>query len=219
MQNLARPAGPPPLLWVMAAIFVGFELTFALAESGLFGRTDLRVEVYLRGAFLDFYFDRALAGESPPGWFWTSFVTYAFLHGGMLHLLMNTAVFLGLGSYIAHGIGLPRFLILFGVTAIAGAVAFGLIAKTNGPMIGASGVVFGFIGALKRWEWKYIQRTGAPANRFWGTIIALILINLLLLLYFPGDGGLAWEAHLGGFVAGFLIAPLLAPHAAGPSPI
>ncbi|MEM1166606.1 MAG: hypothetical protein AAGI30_09995, partial [Planctomycetota bacterium] len=34
-------------------------------------------------AFLDFYFDRALAGESPPGWFWTSFVTYAFLHGGM----------------------------------------------------------------------------------------------------------------------------------------
>ena len=211
--------GAPPLLWAMAAVFCLLEGAFQLADAGILPFPDLRAYAYYHGAFLDMWFQDVLNGLSVPVWFWSSWITHAFLHGGALHLLMNTAVFLGLGGYIARGIGNGRFLVLFVVTAIAGALVFGLLAETRGPMVGASGALFGFIGALKRWEWRYIQATGAPQNRFWGTIVGLTILNLMLLLYFPGEGSLAWEAHLGGFIAGFLIAPVLAPRAAGPSPI
>ena len=158
-------------------------------------------------------------GREVPFEFWTSFLTYAFLHGGLMHLALNGAIILGLGGMLANGLGTARFLVLFAVTTIAGALVFALMTDSQGPLVGASGAIFGFFGALKRWEWRYIRETGAPANRFWGTIGGLVAINVLLAFAYPGDGALAWEAHLGGFVAGFLIAPLLAPHASGPSPI
>lgn len=219
MNQSIRGRGVPPLLWAMAAVFCGFELVFALSAAGLLPGSDWRTAVYIHGAFFDLWFDELMDGGAVPPWFWSSWVTHAFLHGGALHLAMNTAVFLALGGFIARGIGTARFLILFFTTAIAGALVFGILATTNAPMVGASGALFGFIGALKCWEWRFIQRTGAPANRFWGTIIALILINVMLAFSMPGGGSLAWEAHLGGFLAGFAIAPLLAPWAAGPSPI
>ena len=211
--------GAPPLLWIMAAIFCGFELVFGLSAAGLLPGPDWRTAVYLHAAFFDLWFDELMDGGEVPPWFWSSWITHAFLHGGALHLAMNTAVFLALGGYIARGLGTARFLVLFVVTAIAGALLYGLLATSNAPMVGASGALFGFIGALKFWEWRYIRMTGATANRFWGTIIALIVINGLLAFSMPGGGSLAWEAHLGGFLAGFAIAPLLAPQAAGPSPI
>ena len=79
--------------------------------------------------------------------------------------------------------------------------------------------LFGFIGALKAWEWKYIRQTGDSARSFWRTIAALTAMNVALALLMPGGGELAWQAHLGGFVGGFLIAPLLAPGLAARSPI
>ena len=219
MRHSLRRTGAPPLIWALAAIFCAFEGLFILAEAGILPVEDLRWRVYLLGAFWDVLYEAALAGEAVPFTFWTSWISHAFLHGGLFHLAMNTTVFLALGGYVAHGIGTLRFLVLFLVTAIAGALFFAILSDARGPMVGASGVLFGLIGALKFWEWRYIQITGAPANRFWGTIIGLVLLNVVLAFFFPGGGDLAWQAHLGGFVGGFLIAPVLAPGAAGPSPI
>ncbi len=215
------PPGPPPIVWALMAVFAGFELAFAASDHGILPIPDLRWEVYLRLAFLDVYFDALVAGyaDQVPAGFWATFLTHAFLHGGWLHLVMNGVLFLGLGGVLANGLGAPRFLALFLVTAIGGALAFGLLAQAQGPLVGASGALFGFIGTFKRWEWKWIRATGSSAQRFWRTILALTAINVLLFFFFPGEGSLAWEAHLGGFVTGFLIAPLLAPRAAGPSPI
>ena len=220
MNDLRRPPpGPPAIIWALALIFVGFELAFQLSERQMLPWPNLRIETYIRLAFWDLYFEAVLDGREVPFEFWTSFLTYAFLHGGLMHLALNGAVFLGLGGMLANGMGAVRFLILFAVTSVAGALLFGLIAQAEGPLVGASGAIFGFFGALKSWEWRYIRATGAPANRFWGTIGGLVAINVVLAVAFPGEGSLAWEAHLGGFIAGFLIAPLLAPNAAGPSPI
>ncbi len=219
MSSTSPSRGAPIYVLLIAAIFCAFEAAFALSEAGILPIADMRWQVYLRGAFFDPYFQGVLAGQPVPATFWSSWLTHAFLHGGLVHLAMNTVVFLALGGYIARGVGPLRFMVLFAVTAIAGALFFAVISDANGPMVGASGVIFGLIGALKFWESRYIQQTGAAPNRFWGTIIGLIVINVLLAFFFPGDGGLAWQAHLGGFVAGFLIAPVLAPHAAGPSPI
>lgn len=213
------PPGPPPVVWAMTALFAGFEIAFQLADEGILPWPDLRFEVYVRMAFWDIYFEEALAGRAVPPEFWSSFLTHGLLHGSMVHLLMNGVIFLSVGGMLANGLGAVRFVALFAVTAMTGALFFGVIADTQGPLVGASGAIFGFFGALKRWEWRYIRETGAPANRFWGTIGALILLNVVLFFFMPGEGSLAWEAHLGGFVAGFLVAPVLAPHARGPSPI
>ena len=213
------PAGTPPIVWAIALTMCAVELAFVLAERSILPYPDLRFEAYLHLAFWDLYFEAARGGEDVPGWFWGSFLTHALVHGSVMHVALNAVIFLALGRVLAIVLGPVRFLCLIAMTAIAGALAFGLIAESRGPMVGASGVVFGFFGALKAWEWRWIRATGAPANRFWGTIIGLTVMNVILFFAFPGEGSLAWQAHLGGFLAGFVLAPILAPDAAGPSPI
>lgn len=218
-EKLLGSASPPSIVWAMLAIFVAFEAAFWAAAGGFGPVEDLRWEVYKKLAFFDVYFEGVRGGLQVPWTFWTSFISYAFLHGGLLHLAMNGVFFLSVGGMLSRALGPVRFLILFVVTSVIGALVFGLIAETNGPMVGASGALFGFIGALKAWEWRYIRTTGASAQGFWRTIAALVAINVLLAFIMPGGGGLAWEAHLGGFIGGFLIAPILAPRFAAPSPI
>lgn len=223
MRPQSRP-GPPPLIWAMFAALCAPEAAFYLAENGIAGPADMRWRAYYNLAYFDLFFEGIFNGHPVPGTFWFTPITHAFLHGGPLHLVMNGVVFLGLGGALANGLGMARFLLLFAVTAVAGALTFSVITDFDGPLVGVSGVLFGFFGVLKRWEWRYIQRTGASSRRFWGTIVGLIALNAVLYVATLGDGpvleaAIAWEAHLGGFVAGFLIAPLLAPNAAGPSPI
>lgn len=222
MHQSPRPPGPPPppaVIWALALVMIAFEAAFELGEAGIFFPADLRFVVYYVGAFWDLYFEEMRAGRPVPIEFWTSFVTHAFLHGGLLHLVMNGVVLLGLGGMLANVLGTVRFLILFVVTAVAGALVFALITDINGPLVGASGAIFGFFGIFKRWEWRYIRAYNAPQRRFWGTIGGLVAINLILFFAFPGGGQLAWEAHLGGFVAGFLLGSVLGRRIAAPSPI
>ena len=206
----------PPVVWILTLVFVIFELIFQLSEAGVLP-VDLRWIVYFHLAFFDLYFEAFRDGETVPLYFWATFASHSILHGGLLHLFMNTAIFLSIGSILAKGLGTKRFLILFLVSAIGGALLFALITDTQGPLVGASGALFGFFGALKRWEWKWMSMTGQWSQRFWGTIIGLAVINLLLALSFQG-AEIAWEAHLGGFIAGWLVAPLIAPGHAAPSP-
>jgi membrane associated rhomboid family serine protease len=206
----------PPVVWGLTLVFIFFEALFQLSDAGIL-QQDMRWQVYLRLAFFDLYFEGAREGASVPLQFWATFLTHAFLHGGLLHLFMNTGIFLALGSMLAKGLGTQQFLVLFTVSAIGGALLFALISNPQGPLVGASGALFGFIGALKRWEWRWIAATGASSQKFWGTILGLAGINVVLALTFQG-AEIAWEAHLGGFIAGWLIAPMLAPGRAAPSP-
>lgn len=216
-ESILGSDGAPPLVWLIAAIFIGFEMAFQGAEAGILPLGDIRWEVYLRLAFFDLFFDAFLAGHEAPFRLWTSFLTHAALHGGLLHLFMNTAIFLAIGGAICRQIGGLRFLALFVLTAAGGALLFGLLASVQGPLVGASGVIFGLFGAMKRWEWRWLAITGRPRKRFWGSIIGLAAINILLFFAVAG-GVVAWEAHLGGFIAGWLAAPLVAPGRAMPAP-
>ena len=66
----------------MAAIFCSFEIAFALNESSVLAGRDLRGWTYRHGAFFDVWFEAARVGEPVPPWFWSSWLTHAFLHGG-----------------------------------------------------------------------------------------------------------------------------------------
>lgn len=226
-MNNARPTGAPPFIWAIVGVFVAVQVVMELIAAGYIGSAETYRDVYLHYAFNDIIFDAWREGEDVPlDFLLPPFLTYAFLHGGFLHLAMNSVIFLALGAGILRVVGPLKFCVIFIGCAVAGAVTFAYLAEARGPMIGASGVIFGLFGVVKQWEWRYIRLTGAPANRFWGTIIALTLMNVAFgaLPFLMGGvgltgGGLAWQTHLGGFVAGWALANILTPHHAGPSPI
>jgi membrane associated rhomboid family serine protease len=198
-----------PVLWIMIAVMIGFELLFAAADAGLAPEGLGRWPVYEHLAFIDILFDRARAGLGvEPRLVW-SLATHAFLHGGWLHLALNGAAFLGLGHALVRMMGIERFLVVFAASAIAGAAAFGLIVETDGPLVGASGAIFGMFAVLTAWQEHALRRAGRSRATIWRRIGGLVALNVALAF---GLGGLlAWQAHLGGWVAGWLLAGVFRP--------
>jgi membrane associated rhomboid family serine protease len=91
------------------------------------------------------------------------------------------------------------------VGAISSGVMFGLLETTSAPMVGASGVVFSFIGFWLQASRAELKRRGRPGRSASSVIISLIVIHVLLHVFMGGQ--IAWQAHLGGFVAGYFLMP------------
>ena len=130
----------------------------------------------------------------------TMFVSHALLHGSMLHMVMNMAILLALGRFAADRYGPGAVLPLFLVGAVAGGAVFGLLADGAYPMVGASGAVFAFLGVWIAWDWLRHRAAGAPVGPVVRRVVVLAGLNVAL--YVGLQGMLAWEAHLGGFLAG-----------------
>jgi membrane associated rhomboid family serine protease len=141
-----------------------------------------------------------------------------FLHGGFLHLGMNLLVFFQIAGPLAQrlnerGGGTWRFLALFFGSAAGGAAAYVLIVPgSDVPAIGASGAICGLfagylLGARANWR-AALSDPRIRAAAFWFLLINVVLVSFIRL---PGGGRIAWEAHLGGFIAGLVLFPLLAP--------
>jgi len=222
----AADSAPPrtpvhPVLWIMIAIMIGFELMFAAVEAGLLPAALGRWPVYQQLAFFDFRFtqhgllrvqwvsqNEAALVPVGPQTVW-SLLTHAFLHGGWLHLAMNGAAFLGLGKVLVEAVGAVRFLVIFAVCAVAGALTFGLISDSLYPMVGASGAIFGMLAVITAWQERALRLMGRDRSMIWRRIGGLVVLNLVLAL---GLGGLlAWQAHLGGWIAGCLLAAAIRP--------
>lgn len=137
-------------------------------------------------------------------------VSHIFLHGSLAHLVLNAIALLQLGSVAARffGRGLRAALIFFGsflVYGVAGGLAF-LALNPHGAAVGASGAICGLWGALAR-----LTPPHTLASTFTGPVTrAFVLMNVimvgigLLVSEFQG-AGIAWQAHLGGYVAGALL--------------
>lgn len=146
--------------------------------------------------------------------------TYAFLHGGFAHLAINMVWLAAFGSPLANRFGALRFSLFFAATGLAAVVLFWAVHPLGqAPLVGASGAISGMMGAAARFGFR-IDRShgkaafaGAPLpmadvfrSRGVVTFLAVwMVINLVTgLIGAPGvDGQIAWEAHIGGFVAGF----------------
>ena len=129
------------------------------------------------------------------------FLTAAFLHSGLTHLLFNMLTLYFLGQQLERGLGRWRFVALYLASALAGNVAVALWAAFVGPwnvgVVGASGAVFGLFGAL-------LALTGKQSASH-RSILVLVLINLVYGFLVPG---VAWQAHVGGLVAGLVLAAM-----------
>ena len=204
--SLPTRANAPAVIWLVGLTCLP-EVLLTLANAGLFDGAGLRRWAMMHGAF----WNALLNGWEPVYAFQREimFVSYAFLHGGFLHLIGNMLAVLALGGIVVARIGQQGFLLLYALSAIGGAIGFAILSNSEAPMIGASGAVFGLIGAWKFWEWQKRKHVGAPMQPLWRSLIGLVLLNVILWIALSGL--LAWEAHLGGFVAGVIVAALATP--------
>jgi membrane associated rhomboid family serine protease len=155
----------------------------------------------------------------------SQFFTHVFTHGDVTHLLINSAWFLAFATPVARRIGPMRFLAFFLLCGVGGALLY--LPFNEAPMVGASGAVSGLMGAAMRFLLVPLSERNIDALSGEGeqpplmslaaalqdkrVIIAVAVWTLLNLVfawaapYLLGERNVAWEAHIGGFLAGLLM--------------
>lgn len=122
-------------------------------------------------------------------------ITYAFVHGGVPHIALNMLSLFFIGPMLEQGIGRVRYLALYLVSAIGGAVAV-LLLNPGGSVVGASGAIFGLLGAV------FIIQRKLGGN----TSQLLVIIGLNLAIGFLPGTNISWQGHVGGLIAGAAVA-------------
>lgn len=168
---------------------------------------------------------------------WTA-LTYAFLHGSWTHVLLNSVWLAAFGTPIVRRCGAGRFFILSAASAIGGAVLYAIMNPLQIlPMIGASGAISGLMAAASwfifapaswHWEGRLTQPHERPRETL-GHMVRNRQVLIFLGIWFATnylfafvqplglmDASIAWEAHVGGFLVGLAIFPLLDPLPARP---
>ncbi len=149
-----------------------------------------------------------------------SLVTHMFLHGGLAHLMLNMLFLWVFGAAVEDRFGPGPFLGLYLVGGVLGTLTYVVLnASSAEPAVGASGAVSAAMGAyLVIGARRRILSFVAPLPLIVVTLPAWALLGPYLVSQFvtPDDTAVAWQAHLGGMVAGFLIA--LGLRALSPAP-
>jgi membrane associated rhomboid family serine protease len=152
----------------------------------------------------ELFLDWALIGEAQlfptgetigvaDGEYWR-LITSAFLHGSILHLGLNMLMLYWIGGPIEEAIGRARFLILYLVSGLAGAAGALLLTDANALTVGASGAIFGLLGAAVVFERQGTHVLG-------GSALSIIVLNLVLTFAVPN---ISIGGHLGGLIGGAL---------------
>ena len=216
-------------LFVARFAFVPGRLTFAFDPVGVIkylagGSTSTDAGDRAQAVWARMFLQR---GRTAP---WTV-LTYAFLHGGWTHLGLNGIWMVAFGTPVARRFAAGRFLLFMAVAAIFGALAhwacypFGFA-----PVVGASAAISGLMGAALRFMFQ-----GDPRSAEASTVPSLRLVDVFrerravsfMLVWFVtntlfgigagslglSDAPVAWQAHVGGFVAGLLLFPWFDPMA------
>ena len=203
----------PAVVLAVMGLCIGIHLvrTYVLTP-------DQDFEVLVRAAFVPIRYSGQYEIDV---WAFTSPFTYALLHGGFAHLIINMVWLAAFGSPLANRIGALRFAVFFAVTGLAAAALFYVIHPLGqAPLVGASGSISGMMGAAARFAFRIDRSSGRAAfagaplpmrdvlrSRGAMTFLAVwMVVNLAtgLIGVVPGEESqIAWEAHIGGFAAGF----------------
>jgi membrane associated rhomboid family serine protease len=128
---------------------------------------------------------------------WWRLLTAAFLHGSFLHIAFNMYVLFALGPTLERILGHGRYLTLYVLAALGGGVASYAFSDVRTVSVGASGAIFGLMGALivagRRLRYDITQ------------VVILLAINVAIGFL---SAGVDWRAHFGGLVTGAIVAAI-----------
>jgi membrane associated rhomboid family serine protease len=126
---------------------------------------------------------------------WYRLITAMFLQQQVWHIAFNMLSLWWLGGPLEAALGRARYLTLYLISGLAGSALTYLIAAPNQPSLGASGAIFGLLGA-----------TAVLVRRLKYDLRPVMILLVLNLVFTFTWSGIAWEAHVGGLVAGIAIA-------------
>lgn len=198
-------------LFALVAVHVGRDVLLG---------DDSDIAFLIETAFLP---QRYVADISAQSWaYFTSPISYSFLHGDYGHLAINSLWLVAFGSVVAKRWGAMRFVVFWLISSVASALLF--LAFNWGEaafMVGASGVISALMGAATRFAFPsggrfirdkahYLPRQSIMEALQNKTVVSYLVIwfgiNLIPLVMSFGsaaDSAIAWEAHIGGFLFGF----------------
>ena len=182
-RSAARRAGPGIVTTTLIAINVGIYLLQLAGGASINANSGW---IFQHGAL---YRDRRSSRTAS----WYRLITAAFLHYGPIHLAMNMLALWWIGRPLEDYLGPLRYLLLYLVSGLAGS-AGALIASPEAITVGASGAIFGILGAAIVLERQQTYVLG-------GSAITLLVVNLAFTFAVPG---ISIGGHLGGLAGGAL---------------
>ena len=193
-----RPSVPPVFLAVIA-LCVAVQLLSLAAPR-------LDKWLLLHGAL----WPPLLDGVRPmfPGQQVTMFLTYGFLHGGLLHLGMNMLALYVLARSLSQAMSGGAMVGLYALSQVAAGVAQLWLSDSPLPVVGASGAIFGLAGAEIAIAARILLARGGSLRPLAGPVVQFVALNVALTLAVPN---IAWQAQLGGALAGMVIGALYRP--------
>ena len=180
------------ILLINTGLYVATMLRTQQQGGGGFGDPSMQTLVDFGAKYAPLIFYR---GE------WWRLITAAFLHGGLLHILMNSWVLFDLGPQVNQAFGTPRFLSIYFVSSVTGYLAS--LYWSPSVSIGASAGLCGLIGAMIALGTRDRSAVGAAMRRQYIQWMVYLLIFGLL----PGLN-IDNAAHIGGLAGGFVVAYL-----------
>jgi membrane associated rhomboid family serine protease len=209
---------PPVVTWSL--IFVNCSVF--LYQVSL-GPAELEQFLFSFGLMPARYFDSVPSLVQPAGLVdYLPFVTNTFLHGGWLHLILNMWTLWIFGPAVEDRLGAGRFLLFYVVAGIAASFTHAVFNPDSMmPALGASGAIAGVIGCYV-WLFPFARLIvlvpilffplffQIPAVIFAGFWFLMQVLQGSAQVLAPLEGGgVAWWAHIGGFVFGLILGPLL----------
>ena len=204
-QRLPVPAA------LLAVAVLGVEAVVQLGAAGMVGGPEAvgwRMRAVTALGFHDPLFDHLVTRRAVTGEGLARLLAYPLVHGAALHAVLGAVLVLALGKAVADALGTRTMVAVALAGSVAGALAYGLFEDSRVALIGVYPMVYGLIGgwSLALWRRADDGRGRALAFRLVGVMLGLQVAFRLVL-----GGADLWIADLGGFVAGFALAAVLAP--------
>lgn len=202
----------PPVVVALCLIIMVIEGIFSLGAAGVLGGPEAvgwRLEALRDYGFASHLLSWMLETHQYPFDLVKRFVTYAFVHGSFTQAVFVCVFLLAMGKMVGETMGEWAVVVIFVVSAVGGALVYGLVIDGRVALVGGFPAVYGLIGAFTFLLWQSLAAVGAHQSRAFSLIAFLMGVQLLFGLLFGGSPD--WVADLSGFATGFLLSFFLIP--------
>jgi membrane associated rhomboid family serine protease len=205
VQRLPLPAV------VLAGAVLAVEAGFQLGAAGLIGGPEAvgwRMRAVTALGFSDPLFEHLVTRRRVTGEGLVRLVAYPLVHGGALHAVLGAVLVVALGKAVTEAFSTRAMVAVALAGAVVGALAYGVFEDSRVALIGVYPMVYGLIGGWSLALWRRADggRGRALAFRLVGVMLGLQIVFRLVF-----GGADLWIADFAGFLAGFALAPLVAP--------